>query len=67
MQQLYNDLINHYNLRVGNHILVTYGSGIQQNEKHVGFKLDIGVYIHKKKKQFVFGVEMYRTLYHKVA
>jgi hypothetical protein len=64
MQQLYNDLINHYHSRVGRHILVTDGSGIQQNEKHVGFKLDIVIYIFTKKKQFVFGVEMYRTIYH---
>jgi hypothetical protein len=73
-QQLYNDLINHYRSRIGKdiriyceigkHILVPDDNGIQQNKKHVGFKLDIGIY-SPEKKRFVLGIEMDGTIYHK--
>jgi superfamily I DNA and/or RNA helicase len=73
-QQLYNDLINHYSSRIGKdikiycgigkHILVPDDSRMQQNKKHVGFKLDIGIY-SPKKKRFVLGIEMDGTIYHK--
>jgi hypothetical protein len=73
-KQLYNELINHYRSRIGKdikiycgigkHILVPDDNEIQQNEKHIGFKLDIGIY-SPKKKRFVLGIEMDGTIYHK--
>ncbi|GHT08289.1 hypothetical protein AGMMS49573_07990 [Endomicrobiia bacterium] len=35
-----------------------------KNIKHIGFKLDIGIY-SPKKKRFVLGIEMDGTIYHK--
>jgi len=72
-QQLYNKLIDYYRSRekelkiyceVGWHLLIPDYSGIRQNKKNIGFRLDIGIY-SLKKKRFILGIEMDGATYHK--
>jgi len=60
-QQLYDKLTDYYSSRkedikiyceVGWHLLVPDDSGIRQNKKHVGFRIDIGIYSPEKKQLY---------------
>jgi len=72
-QQLYNKLIDYYRPRekelkiyceVGWHLLIPDYSGIRQNKKNIGFRLDIGIY-SLKKNRFILGIEMDGATYHR--
>lgn len=72
-EQLYNKLSEHYKSRlnadlkiyceVGWHMLIPNIEGIDNNNRNVGFRIDIGIYSMVKKK-FVLGIEMDGAAYH---
>lgn len=72
-EQLYQRLVSHYGNQIGKtlkiysevgwNLLVPNGDGIDQNERNVGFRIDLGVYSIEKKK-FILGIEMDGATYH---
>lgn len=72
-EQLYHKLEEHYSSRIGKtlkiysevgwNLLLPTGEGINQNERNIGFRIDLGIYSITEKR-FILGVEMDGAAYH---
>lgn len=72
-EQLYHKLEKHYGGKIGKtlkiysevgwNLLLPNGDGIDQNERNVGFRIDLGVYSIPRQK-FILGIEMDGATYH---
>lgn len=72
-EQLYDKLTEHYGSKIGRDIkiysevgwnlVIPKGGNIEDNERNVGFRIDLGIYSPLKKK-FVLGIEMDGAMYH---
>jgi hypothetical protein len=72
-EQLYAKLCEHYKSRlntdmkiyceVGWHMLIPNTEGVKENNRNIGFRIDLGVY-SMTQKRFILGIEMDGAAYH---